>query len=127
MNLQPHQQRVVEEEAELAERLKKLSLFFTTEVYAKLAVEEQLRLRRQQSAMAEYLAILQDRIVAFHRGDKVKQLENQAALLYAVYCEAVGGLAFNGDPLPDWETFKADENKAKQVNGWRAVAQESLR
>ena len=126
MSLLPHQQRVVEEEAELADRLKKLGLFFTTEIYATLEVEEQLRLRRQQSAMADYLAILQDRIVAFHRGDKAQQLEKQAADLYTVYCAAVGGAAFNGDPLPDWETFQADESKAKQVNAWREVAAEAL-
>lgn len=28
-----------------------------------------------------------------------------AELIYTEYCKAVGGVAFNGDPLPDWDTF----------------------
>lgn len=42
--------------------------------------------------------------------------------LYTAYCEAVGGAAFNGDPLPDWETFAADPAKEKQSSAWLAVA-----
>ena len=41
-----------------------------------------------------------------------------AKQLYTTYCEAVGGKAFNGDPLPDWETFSSDETKKKQSNAW---------
>lgn len=52
-----------------------------------------------------------------------EQLNARAEKCYTTYCEAVGGIAFNGDPLPDWATFCADPTKAKQVEGWRAVAQ----
>lgn len=49
-------------------------------------------------------------------------IENTAELLYTTYCNEVGGRAFNGDPLPDWETFARDPAKAKQANAWRAAA-----
>ena len=42
--------------------------------------------------------------------------------LYTTYCKAVGGIAYNGDPLPTWEEFKADVVKQKQANGWLEVA-----
>lgn len=42
-----------------------------------------------------------------------------AKLAYDTYSATVGGKAFNGDPLPDWETFKKDPNKAKQADAWR--------
>lgn len=48
--------------------------------------------------------------------------EMLAAALYEVYCAHVGGKAFNGDPLPDWQTFRADENKFKQSQAWVATA-----
>jgi hypothetical protein len=50
------------------------------------------------------------------------QAENLAGVLYTAYCKAVGGKAFNGEPLPDWQTFKADPQKYKQLCGWIAVA-----
>ena len=46
--------------------------------------------------------------------------------LYRVYCLAVGGKAFNGDPLPDWETFYTDETKEKQANAWIAAAERAI-
>lgn len=45
-----------------------------------------------------------------------------AALLYNHYCVNVGCTAMNGDPLPAWDAFAADESKAPQVNAWRATA-----
>jgi len=45
-----------------------------------------------------------------------------ACLAYSAYCDAVGGKAFNGDPLPDWKTFRADPAKAKQADAWEAAA-----
>jgi len=42
--------------------------------------------------------------------------------LYTNYCIAVGGVAFNGDVLPDWETFSKDSNKKKQADAWIATA-----
>lgn len=44
-----------------------------------------------------------------------------AGLLYDTYCTTVGGVALNGDPLPDWQTFRADPGKQKQVEAWLAV------
>lgn len=46
--------------------------------------------------------------------------------LYTAYCAAVGGLAFNGDPLPDWDTFIADPNKEKQANAWLVTADRAI-
>lgn len=54
--------------------------------------------------------------------DKIEQI---ASDLYSVYSESVGGKAWNGDPLPDWATFRADPAKAKQVEGWLAVARKA--
>lgn len=45
-----------------------------------------------------------------------------AGQLYATYCNAVGGVAHNGDKLPTWDEFSADSGKQKQVNGWMEVA-----
>ncbi len=45
-----------------------------------------------------------------------------AKRMYDMYCKAVGGFAFNGDPLPTWEVFSTDPAKVKQANGWLCVA-----
>lgn len=44
-----------------------------------------------------------------------------AGVMYNNYCVAVGGEAFNGDPLPVWIEFSTDATKAKQVDAWRTV------
>jgi hypothetical protein len=49
-------------------------------------------------------------------------MDSFAEELYETYCEAVGGKSFDGSPLPSWESFKKDPEKAKQVRGWMAVA-----
>lgn len=49
-----------------------------------------------------------------------------ASELYTAYCKAVGGKAFNGDPLPDWETLYTDETKAKQTSAWIASAERAI-
>lgn len=54
--------------------------------------------------------------------EAIKEAEK---LLYTVYCKAVGGVAFNGDPLPRWEEFESDKNKQLQVQGWKTVALEA--
>lgn len=56
-----HQDRVRAERAELNEKIVKLG----TEVWATLPVAERERLRRQRTAMREYLDILDERIAAF--------------------------------------------------------------
>ena len=63
--LQPHQQRVVDEKADLDEKLVKLLAFHGTETFADLPEEEQDRLIRQSVAMTNYSAVLGERIVAF--------------------------------------------------------------
>jgi hypothetical protein len=46
--------------------------------------------------------------------------------LYTTYCVAVGGVAFNGEPLPDWDTFVADPAKKKQSDAWLSAADRAL-
>lgn len=52
--------------------------------------------------------------------------EELAGLIYSIYCEEVGGKAFNGDPLPDWKTFSADPAKEKQSKAWIKAAAVAL-
>lgn len=54
------------------------------------------------------------------------QVEVLAGELYETYSDAVGGVAYNGDPLPKWAEFSVDENKTKQAGGWRAVAEKVI-
>lgn len=53
-----------------------------------------------------------------------------ARAAWEAYKTAVGGVAFNGDPLPSWDEMCADEKKQKLVNGWvesaRAVVLQSF-
>jgi len=60
---------------------------------------------------------IQDRVAEYQ-----KATEDFAGHLYEGYCNAVGGVAFNGDPLPSWQEFRADETKKKQSNAWVIVA-----
>ncbi len=43
--------------------------------------------------------------------------------LYSTYSEAVGGKAFNGDPLPTADAFFADPTKVTQSKAWTAAAE----
>lgn len=52
--------------------------------------------------------------------------ESVAQDLYTIYCAAVGGVAFNGDPLPSWEEFRADPKKDKQAQAWLATADRAI-
>jgi hypothetical protein len=63
--LLPHQKRVVEEQAELAARLAKLSLFINSAFFASVDHAEQKRLINQETAMTLYDVILHERIKAF--------------------------------------------------------------
>ncbi len=38
---------------------------------------------------------------------------------YDLYCDAVGGKAYNGDALPKSDEFFSDESKKKQADAWR--------
>lgn len=53
----------------------------------------------------------------------IMNIEAIAKIMYSTYCHEVGGKAFNGDPLPDWATFRADPKKLKQSSAWVAAAQ----
>ena len=62
----PHQQRVLDERAELAEKHGKLGIFIeNSPTFALLPVAEKRRLFRQQTYMGLYLDVLQERIEAF--------------------------------------------------------------
>lgn len=66
MELQPHQQRVVEEKAELDEKLDKLSEFIeSSPVFKDLDHTERHRLLRQEGLMFGYSNVLGERIAAF--------------------------------------------------------------
>lgn len=51
-------------------------------------------------------------------------LTKKAKDMYTAYCEGVGGVAYNGDKLPDADTLFADPTKEKVVNGWLKAAGE---
>lgn len=63
--IQPHQQRVIDEHAELDAKRKKLGEFFSTTVFKGLPEVEQGLLRAQFNAMNRYAAILSARIALF--------------------------------------------------------------
>ncbi|QJD98645.1 hypothetical protein HH212_00135 [Massilia forsythiae] len=63
--MQPHQQRVADEQAELDGRRIKLQAFFDTTTFASLDEAEQQRMRTQYVAMKALSDILGERIAAF--------------------------------------------------------------
>lgn len=63
--MQPHQERVIAEKAELDEKIGKLQTFGAGPVFHSLPVEEQERLHAQFSVMQDYSSILGERIAAF--------------------------------------------------------------
>lgn len=65
-NLQPHQQRVVDEKAELDKKATALSAFIgNSPIFETLDAAEQERLREQNDVMWKYSEILGARIEAF--------------------------------------------------------------
>lgn len=64
-NLQPHQQRVVAEYAELDDRLRKLCTFLESDRFAGLDAEDRDLLEKQAQAMRMYANILTVRIERF--------------------------------------------------------------
>jgi hypothetical protein len=67
--VKPHQQRVVVERNDLADKAQKLGSFIdgagNTSVFGELHPDEQVRLKAQRGFMLEYLAVLDARIAAF--------------------------------------------------------------
>lgn len=53
--------------------------------------------------------------------DFVRRAHVRAGQLYTRYCEAVGGKAYDGSPLPTWDEFSKDEKKTKQADAWLAL------
>lgn len=64
-DMQPHQQRVVDEKAELDAKREKLGAFKNTDLFAGLPWQEQERLNTQAHIMTMYSAVLGERIAAF--------------------------------------------------------------
>lgn len=64
--MQPHQQRVVDEKAELDERLEKLCLFSNGNTFPTLTIAEQERLNTQRHLMCALSAVIGARIQAFN-------------------------------------------------------------
>ena len=65
LNMTPHQQRVIDEQAELNEKLTKLYSFLETSLFNSLDENEKGRLKRQSVIMQSYFDILGERISAF--------------------------------------------------------------
>lgn len=65
MNILPHQQRVIEEKAELDARLEKLIPFMSSDTCHNLPFDERGRLKRQAEVMEMYSGILGARINHF--------------------------------------------------------------
>lgn len=63
--MEPYQDRVLNEKAELDARLGKLQPFLDTATFKDLDAAEQERLRKQAGIMQEYSAVLADRIAHF--------------------------------------------------------------
>lgn len=70
---------------------------------------EEISASKEQSTASRRASNLRARI----------QAANNPQVAYASYCAAVGGKAFNGDPLPKWEEFANDPAKKKQAAAWR--------
>jgi len=54
--------------------------------------------------------------------DDAPDRKDLAEMLYEAYCQAVGGVAYDGKPLPKWAEFVLDPAKQKQAQGWLKVA-----
>lgn len=65
MEFASHQQRVVDEKAELDDKLGKLVSFFSTAIYEGLDKDEKSRLQTQAHHMRGYSAVLGERIAHF--------------------------------------------------------------
>jgi hypothetical protein len=63
--MQPHQERVVTEKAELDSKIEKLDTFIHGSIYAALDNDERIRLMRQFCHMKDYSNVLGERIAAF--------------------------------------------------------------
>jgi hypothetical protein len=63
--LAPHQTRVLNERADLAEKIERLDSFLKCETFQTIGLNDQLLLKEQRYHMREYLSILDRRIALF--------------------------------------------------------------
>lgn len=63
-NLEPHQYRLLNERAELRDKLGKLLEFIRCEAFPMVPPPERDRLQRQANHMGEYLNVLNERVEA---------------------------------------------------------------
>jgi hypothetical protein len=73
--LVPHQQRVLEETKQLAERAEKLEAFLSSLAFKELATDERCDLREQHLYMLHYLTVLRRRIGRWEEGARRVALE----------------------------------------------------
>lgn len=78
--------------------------------------------RRVQAAMDRLNSLPPEKQLRHCKSSPSKPALDLAGVLYETYCEAVGGEAFNGIPLPSWCEMSNDPSKVKQTEGWQAVA-----
>lgn len=67
MNLEPHLQRVIDEETDLSNKIKKLEEFLLTDTWRSLPIEEQCRLNVQLIFMRGYSDCLCQRIAVWDK------------------------------------------------------------
>jgi hypothetical protein len=65
--MQPHQLQVVDDQADLADKIDRLDQFIQGESFRKLPLDEQARLQWQLGVMEEYSTVLLERIDHFDR------------------------------------------------------------
>jgi hypothetical protein len=69
-NMQPFQQRVIDEKLELDEKITKLAAFRTTSLFDSIDPSEQSRMTDQEVTMREYSRILGERITFFQEANQ---------------------------------------------------------
>lgn len=67
MPLQPHEERVIAERIELAEKCVKLEAFITSDAFKAIDILDRDLLEEQHNAMTIYLAVLDRRVERFAR------------------------------------------------------------
>ena len=65
MTLQPHEERVLAERSELAEKCVKLEAFIVSDAFKAVDILDRDLLEEQHNAMTVYLAVLDRRIARF--------------------------------------------------------------
>lgn len=65
MQLQPHQERVVAERAEVSAKVDRLDSFIRSDSFDMVPIDEQVRLARQLHIMMSLRDVLDERIAAF--------------------------------------------------------------